>query len=583
MSQPVSHSVSQPVTRSVTRSAPPSASPSPRQRETPERTPELRAAARRLSERLTADAPPRAIRRRLVIAAAGALAFTADLPGTAHAAGRIGGRAIATDPFTLGVASGDPKPGSVLLWTRLAPQPYEPGGGMPAGKVSVEWEIAHDARFSRVALRGTATAYPEFDHTVHVEAEGLDNDRPYHYRFRTGGWISPPGRTRTAPAGTARLSRLRFAAVSCQAYQDGYFTALRHLANEDLDLVLHLGDYIYEHAVDAYGGARALAGGPLPGHFNRETVTLEEYRLRYALYRGDPDLRAAHAAHPFVLTWDDHETDNNYAGDVPGDDDVAPEEFLLRRAAAYRAYWENQPLRLPQKPKGAAMRLYRRLRYGQLAQFDVLDTRQYRSDQLYGDGWQRPGPELEAPARTMTGAAQERWLLDGWKNSAARWKVVPQQAAFSRRRDRLGTDHRVSMDAWDGYPAARRRILAGAEAAGVANPLILTGDVHVAYGFDLKQDWDDPSSRTLGTEIVTTSVSSGRDGVARPANWTGLTRANPHLRFYDGRRGYVVLTLDQEQARADFRTVSAVTVPGAPVATAASYVTVADDPGLKPV
>ncbi|MGW6461412.1 alkaline phosphatase D family protein, partial [Streptomyces sp. NPDC055078] len=412
---------------------------------------ELRAAARQLG------------RRRFLTAtgAAAALAFAVGLPGTARAIG-VDARRIAEDPFTLGVASGDPHPGSVLLWTRLAPRPYEPGSGLDPGPIPVSWEVAHDDRFIRVVRRGEAVAHPELHHSVRVSVTGLESNRPYHYRFRAGTWISPTGRTRTAPARTARTGKLRLAAVSCQAYHHGWFTPYRHLAAEDLHAVFHLGDYLYEHPVDSVGGARNHTDRPLPAHFNRETVTLEDYRLRYGLYRTDPDLRAAHAAHPFVVTWDDHETENNYAGAVP-DNGVSPEDFLLRRAAAYRAYWENQPLRAPQQPQGPDIRLYRRLHFGRLAQFDVLDTRQYRSDQAYGDGWQRPGPASEDPARTVLGSAQERWLLDGWRASKARWNVLPQQMTFARRRDAPGAAYRLSMDAWDGYPAARRRVLAGAQ------------------------------------------------------------------------------------------------------------------------
>ncbi|MER7619851.1 alkaline phosphatase D family protein [Streptomyces sp. NPDC126503] len=533
---------------------------------------ELRAAARHFGRR----------RFLTVTGAAAALAFATQLPaaGTAAAA-ELDARRLTEDPFTLGVASGDPLPGSVLLWTRLAPRPFEPGGGLPARRVSVHWELARDERFTRVVRRGRATAHPEFSHTVHVEAEHLEPGRAFFYRFRAGDWTSPVGRTRTAPAPGDRPAGLTLAAVSCQAYHDGYFTAYRHLADEDLDVVLHLGDYLYEYAVNATGGARAYTDRTLPAVFNRETITLEDYRLRYGLYKSDPDLRAAHAAHPFVVTWDDHETENNYAGGTP-ENGVPPEEFLLRRAAAYRAYWEHQPLRHPQLPEGPDMRLYRRLRFGRLAQFDILDTRQYRSDQAYGDGWQVPGPASEDPARTMTGAAQERWLLDGWRASDARWNLLPQQVVFSERRDRPTADFKVSMDSWDGYPASRQRVLAGAEAAGVENLMVLTGDVHVGYGFDIKADFRDPSSRTLGTEIVATSIASGKDGADRPANYDRLMQANGHLKFFNGRRGYVTVALTEDSARADFRTVPYVTTPGAPVTTAASFVTEAGNQGLTP-
>ncbi|MFF0742621.1 alkaline phosphatase D family protein [Streptomyces sp. NPDC004111] len=545
----------------------------------PQHSPELRAAARHLTH---------GRRRFLTVAgAAAALAFATNLPGAgeAHAAsaGDFDARRITENPFTLGVASGDPLPGSVLLWTRLAPRPYETDSGLPRKRVRVEWEIAHDERFGRVVRRGGVTAHPEFHHSVHVEVDGLGTDRVLYYRFRAGRWISPTGRTRTAPAPGARNSALRLGVVSCQAYHDGYYTAYRHLAQEDVDAVFHLGDYLYEYAVNATGGERKYTDRRLPAHFNRETVTLEDYRLRYALYKSDPDLRAAHAAHPFVVTWDDHETENNYAGGTP-ENDVPPEEFLLRRAAAYRAYWENQPLRAPQRPTGPDMRLYRRLRFGRLAQFDILDTRQYRSDQAYGDGWQVPGPESEDPGRTMTGAAQERWLIDGWRQGPRPvWNVVPQQVTFAERRDKDAPGFKLSMDSWDGYPASRARILAGAESAGVKNLLVLTGDVHVSYGLDIKRDFRDPASRTVGTEIVTTSVTSGKDGADRPANWAALTGANPHMKHYNGRRGYALVTLGTQQARADFRTVSAVSTPGAPISTAASFVTEAGNPGLKPV
>ncbi|MEU5401746.1 alkaline phosphatase D family protein [Streptomyces sp. NPDC005963] len=513
--------------------------------------------------------------------AAVVLAFGVGFPGTAHAAA-FDAQRISEDPFTLGVASGDPLPGSVLLWTRLAPRPYEPDGGLPPRRVTLRWEVAHDPRFTRVVRRGSAVAHPELHHSVHCEVTGLVADRTYYYRFRAGRWISATGRTRTAPAPFSSVGALRFAAVSCQAYHHGYFTPYRHLADEELSAVLHLGDYLYEHPVSPVGGARRLTGRPLPAHFNRETLTLADYRQRYGLYKTDPDLQAAHAAHPFVLTWDDHETENNYAGDAPGGSRPT-EEFLLRRASAYRAYWEHQPLRLPQRPRGPDMRLYRRLRFGRLAQFDVLDTRQYRSPQAYGDGWHLPGPQSQDPARTLTGAGQERWLIDGWRASHARWHVLAQQVTFARRRRTPVPPYAVSMDAWDGYPASRSRVLAGAEAAGVDRLLVLSGDVHVSYGFDLKADWDDPDSRTLGTEIVTTSISSGGNGTARPANWAALTTANPHLRHYDGRRGYALITLDEQRMRADFRTVTAVTTPSAPVATAASFVSEGRAPGLQPV
>ncbi|MFD9194272.1 alkaline phosphatase D family protein [Streptomyces phaeochromogenes] len=546
--------------------------PPGRQSPSSQHAPELRAAARHLARR----------RFLTVTAAAAALAFGTHLPATgAASAAELDTARITDDPFTLGVASGDPWPGSVLLWTRLAPEPYKADGGLAQQRVVVEWEVADDERFGTIVRRGAAIAHPEVHHTLHVEVDGLAPGRVYYYRFRTGTWISPTGRTRTAPAANSPASALTFAAVSCQAYQEGYFTAHRHLAGDDVDVVLHLGDYLYEYAVDAAGGARKYTDRVLPDLFNRETVTLEDYRLRYALYHRDPDLQAVHAMHPFVVTWDDHETENNYAADSD-ENGTPPAAFLLRRAAAYRAHWENQPLRASQLPNGPDAQLYRRLHWGTLAQFDVLDTRQYRSNQAYGDRPHIPGPESDDPARTITGAAQERWLIDGWRTSDAVWNVMPQQVCFSQRKLDLSPVAKVSMDAWDGYRASRDRVLAGAKAAGIDNLMVLTGDVHVGYAFDIKDDFDNPSSRTLGTEIVTPSIASGGDGIVRPTNWATYLSANPHLKFYNGQRGYVRVRLTPEAARADFKTVSAVTTPGAPITTAASFVTEAGAQGLKP-
>ncbi|MFV0132352.1 alkaline phosphatase D family protein [Streptomyces sp. HMX87] len=530
------------------------------------------------------DAARHLRRRRFltVTAAAAALAFTTNLPARgAAAATELDAARIPGDPFTLGVASGDPLPDSVLLWTRLAPEPFATDGGLGEQRVTVQWEVAMDPYFAAVVRRGSAVAHPEYNHTLHVDVKGLTPGSEYHYRFRAGAWISPTGRTRTAPAAGSWVSSLTLAAVACQAYQDGYYTVHRHLAEEDVDVVFHLGDYLYEYAVNSAGGERRYTDVTLPDVFNRETMTLADYRLRYALYKSDEDLQAAHAAHPFVVTWDDHETENNYAASIP-ENGVPPEQFLVRRAAAYRAYWENQPLRSAQLPQGPDALLYRRLHWGSLAQFDILDTRQYRSDQAYGDRPHPPGPESDDPARTLTGDAQERWLLDGWRTSGALWNVMPQQVCFSQRKFSTDANASMSMDAWDGYRASRGRVVAGAQAAGIDNWLVLTGDVHVAYAFDIKENFDDPQSKTVGTELTCTSVASGKDGVERPDNWDTFMRANPHMKFYNAKRGFARVEIGHQEAQLDFKTVSAVTTPGAALTTAGSFVTEAGSPGLKP-
>lgn len=280
---------------------------------------------------------------------------------------------FASYPFSLGVASGDPLPDSVVLWTRLAPDPLR-GGGMPEEDVQVEWVVAQDERLTRVVKRGTALAPAALAHSVHLEVSGLEPDRWYWYQFRVAGEASPVGRTRTAPPLEADPRLLRFAFASCQHYEQGFYTAYRHLANEDLDLVFHLGDYIYENS-----GVREQ----VRFHTYTELATLQDYRNRLALYKTDPDLQAAHAAFPWVVTWDDHEVDNDYAGKISENND--PEAaFLQRRAAAYQAYYEHLPLRRSSMPRGPDAEIYRSLPFGRLARFYILDTRQYRTDQPCG-------------------------------------------------------------------------------------------------------------------------------------------------------------------------------------------------------
>ena len=540
-----------------------------------------------IAERELRDAARKIGRRRFLTlsGAAMAVAFSAHLPSPAQAAPKPdseGARAPDKDPFRLGVASGDPHPDSVVLWTRLAPEPYRMDSGMADEPVTVAWELAADEEFNDVVADGEEVAQPEFTHSLHIVPEGLEADTAYWYRFSVGEWTSPVGRTRTAPAQGSEPDSLRFAFVSCQNFQGGYFTALRHLAaEEDIRAVVHLGDYIYEDAVDSAGGDRQDSELRLPAEHNAEIESLEQYRLRYALYHADPDLRSAHAAHPWITTWDDHEVDNNYANATSQDDDPQ-EEFLVRRAAAYRAYYENLPLRPPQRPEEHDLRLYRRLRFGRLAQLDILDSRQHRDDQSNGDGWQVPTDETDDPERTLLGTAQEKWLADGWRQSEAVWNLVPQQVVLSRRYRDTQPPREVSMDAWDGYPAARERFLEAARSAEVANLVVLTGDVHVHYAMDIKEDFADADSANLGVELVTTSVSSGGDGAERPDDWDAMRDANPHMHLYDGRRGYLLLTLDGERLRADYRTLSGVLQPGAPVSTAASFVSERGDPGLKP-
>jgi len=481
---------------------------------------------------------------------------------------------VAGYPFTLGVASGDPAPDGVALWTRLAPSPLS-GGGMPQRRVPVDFEVALDEGFQRPVRRGTVQASPAYGHSVHVELAGLRPGSEYFYRFRGGGELSPVGRTRTAPATGATPEALAFAFVSCSQYEHGYFTAYGHLAAEDVELVVHLGDYIYEYAPNVY----TTAGGNPRLHSSREITTLEDYRNRHAQYKTDPDLQAAHAACPWIVTWDDHELDNNWADEVPEDGQPA-DAFLRRRAAAFQAYYEHMPLRRTSRPRGIDMQLYRRIAWGDLATFNMLDTRQFRSDQACADGSDIDCAARLDPRRSITGDAQERWLLDGLRASRTPWNVIAQQVFFAQRDFEGGPPQRFSMDAWDGYKASRDRILTGIAERHVPNPVVLTGDVHQHWAANLKANFDDPASQTVGSELVCSSITSGGDGSDAVSE---VLAESPHVKYNRDRRGYVRCQLDRTQWRADFKVLPYVKRPGAPLTVDRSFVIEAGRPGLQSV
>ncbi len=343
------------------------------------------------------------------------------------------------------------------------------------------------------------------------------------------------------------------------------------MAEEGLDLIVHLGDYIYE----SRWGEVVRDAAP------EEPYTLDEYRNRHALYRSDEALQAAHAACPWIVTWDDHEVDNNYADDVP-EDAQGRDAFLLRRAAAYQAYYEFMPLRRSSLPTGPSMQLFRRLDFGDLARFHVLDTRQYRADQACGDGWKPRCWQAEAPGRSLLGSEQEVWLEDGLRRSPARWNVLAQQVRMAQATmpDPGGGDPSYSLDMWDGYPGARRRLLDVMAEGGGANPLVITGDIHSHWAADLKRDFDDPRSETVGVELVGTSITSGGDGQETYESTPRILEANPHIRFFNARRGYVRVTLDRQRCTSEFRVVPYVSRPGAPVETRARFVVEDGRPGL---
>ena len=499
-------------------------------------------------------------RRLLTLAAAGALspAFVR------HARAADGPR------FALGVASGQPHAQGMVLWTRLS------GPELPA-QVAVAWELAEDEAFTRVAARGVEQALAADAHSVHAEPAGLQSARWYWYRFMALGQRSAVGRTRTAPAIDAVVPRLDFAIASCQRYDVGHYAAWKHAAAESLDLLLFLGDYIYEYA-SSRQALRAHVGGPV--------VLLDDYRARYAQYKSDPALQAAHAACPWLVVWDDHEVDNDYAG---AQGQRLQPDFATQRAAAYQAYWEHMPLPKAARPVDGAMRIYGHLDWGRLARIHLLDERQYRDAQACP----RPGqggsntvrtsdcPELSNPRRSLLGEQQERWLASNWSLQRP-WNLLAQQTLMTRfawqdPASRMGGQYWT--DGWDGYAPARNRLLGVVAEKKVPGVVVLGGDVHANYVADLQADFDDPRSAVVATEFCGTSISSlgpaqERLDAARPFN--------PHVHWSrSDRRGYVRFSLQAHELRAQLQVVDDARQADSALTTAASYVVQAARPGAE--
>ena len=474
-------------------------------------------------------------------------------------------------PFTLGVASGEPVPSGVVLWTRLAPEPLN-GGGVGAEPVVVGWEMADDEAFGRVVQSGTAVARAAWAHSVHVEVSGLEPARWYFYRFTAGDEVSPVGRTRTAPAVSELPRQVRLGLGSCQHFEQGYYAAHRHLQAEDLDVMVFVGDYIYE------GPGRA---GSVRRHVGGEARTLADYRNRHAQYKTDPDLQRLHAAVPWLVTWDDHEVDNNYAG--TRSESLDP-DFRRRRAAAFRAYFEHMPLRQRARPTASGMVLRSRRDWGRLARVHLLDGRQRRTPQACPP----PGrggsalidercPELHAPGRTMLGHSQERWLTEGLRSAPERWNLIAQQTLMARARIIVDGRRRVSSDAWDGYPDARDRLLGAIADNRLRSTVVLSGDAHTAFVCDLKRDFDDDQAPVIAAEFCGTSITSrGRAQSATDA----IVRENPHILHGDSaHRGYWVLDITAERCTSRLRVIDDPTDRHAGIVTAATFVVDADRPG----
>jgi alkaline phosphatase D len=456
-------------------------------------------------------------------------------------------------PFTLGVASGDPLPDSIVLWTKLAPNPLaEDGkGGMENKYVPVKWEMSYDETFSKIVKTGSEIAAPELGHSVHAEVHGLRPGKEYYYRFKVGNEISPVGRTKTAPEQDSNIESVTFGIASCQAWTGGRFAAYHNMVDEDLDFVFHLGDYIYEKG---------------------NTETLTDYRLLHSQYKTSTDLQTAHAKFPFIVTFDDHEVDNDWSDEIsdPNYPEGEHERFLAVRAAAFQAYYEHMPLRRRSKPDGPDMLLYRKFTFGKLIEFSVLDTRQYRDNQV-GSGF--PGGPLDSeaanPERTLVGSEQGKWILKNLRDSRSKWNVIAQQTMMAQYDYDPGEGISVNHDQWDGYSADRDRLFNFLKKYKPSNPVVLSGDWHSSWVNDLKEDFNDPKSKTLATEFVGTSISSG-------CGWKNQIEAalsvNQHVKFFDGDyRGYVRCHVTPQSWNSDYRVVSSPSNPDAVAVTLASF------------
>ena len=499
--------------------------------------------------------------------------------------GLLGGAGLAAPPFirharaadvprfALGVASGQPLADRLVLWTRLT------GIDLPA-RAEVRWQLAEDEAFTRIAAAGTELTDAAIAHSVHAEPAGLTPGRGYFYRFQALGQQSPVGRTRTAPAPDAPAT-LRAAVACCQRWDHGEYAAWRHVAAQDFDLVMFLGDYIYE-----YAAPQAHDPDALRQHAGGHVRSLDQYRARYAQYKSDPALQAAHAAAPWLLVWDDHEVENDY-GREQGQTLSGP-ALLRLRAIAYQAWWEHQPVPKAMRPVGPDARIHHRLDWGRLARIHALDARQFRDLQacpprvrVAGAGTVNAADcaELLDPARSMLGHEQERWLAEGW-DLARPWNLLAQQTLMSRNsRSPItgpGTG-RYWTDGWDGYAPARARLLGAVAERRVPGVVALGGDVHAHFVADLKLDFDDPKAAVVASEFCASSISSR--GAPQPLIDAQL-RHNPNL--LHGRadqRGYVAITLDERSLQADLMAVQRPQDPFSPVDAAARFRVDARQPG----
>lgn len=445
---------------------------------------------------------------------------------------------------------------------------------MSRDNVEVRWKVCHDEAMTRVAAEGTAVATPDLAHAVHVEVPALEPDRWYFYQFVASGETSPVGRARTAPQADALPDRLRFTFASCQHFETGYFTAYDHMQRDDLDLVVHLGDYIYEYAGKKTGVRQ---------HVGPHLKELIDYRNRHAQYKTDEHLQAAHAMCPWLVTWDDHEFANNCAGAISEKQDEPPEIYLPRRASAYQAYYEHMPLRRAQMPKGPHLKMYRQVAYGRLAEFAILDTRQYRTDQPCGDGNKPPCDEVHDPRATLLGPDQENWLYDQLRSSQGKWNVIAQQIMMARVDRKPGDFEAFSMDQWPGYEVSRKRMLKFFGERPELNPIVIAGDIHCNWANNLRTKDSDDRSPIVASEFVGTSITSGGDGAERRQDTSGVLAENPCVRFFNDERGYVLCEATPKAWTTHYRTIPFVTKRHAPINTRAKFVVEPGRPGVNTV
>lgn len=504
-------------------------------------------------------------------------ALLGGLTATLAAPSIIRAQTTSDTPFTLGVASGDPSPDGFVLWTRLAPKPLELHSGMAMTKAAVSWEVATDAAFASVVAHGEEIARPELGHSVHAEVTGLQPNRPYFYRFHMGAATSPIGRAKTLPALGASLDHVRFIAGGCNNYENGWFTAYRRLSEEpDVDFFWHYGDYIYEGT-----GVRHRPNDKfVRPHHADEPYSLDDYRARYAQYKLDPDLQAAHAALTWWVTWDDHETDNNWASRYD-QDGTPPDIFDLRRQASAQAYYENMPLRRTSFPHGTAIQIFRQASYGDLLDCWFLDTRQFRDDQPCGDNMKTVCPEALDPKRTIMGAEEERWLFNGLAKGKRRWNLIANQVMMMPldRRQGDGDAPLWNMDSWAGYPAARKRLLDHLQAQKIRNVVVTTGDEHQNFASELRTRGTEGPA--LATEFLGTSITSGGDGQDLNPRNVAILKHNPHCPFINSQRGYVVHDVGRERWDATFKVLDKVTTKDGTLSTRAKFSVARGQPGLQ--